>query len=136
MKSVQTAHVPLTHDPDIKVETTNKLNNAAQFLQLRDRIMGIDQRVPILNGSSRPYINLDNAASTPVLREVLDTVNQFMNWYASVHRGNGFKNCVATKAYEDPIKFSDTKNCVKSETSAIVAMTAANNLCMSADCGW
>lgn len=109
MKSVQTAHVPLTHDPDIKVETTNKLNSSAQFLQLRDRVVGIDQRVPVLNGSSRPCINLDNAASTPVLREVLDTVNHFMNWYASAHRCSGFKSRVATKGYEDLIKFSDTK---------------------------
>ena len=64
----------------------NQLNSFAQFLSLRDRIVGIDQMVPVLNGSMQPYINLDNAASTPVLRAVLDTVNQFMNWYSSVHR--------------------------------------------------
>jgi selenocysteine lyase/cysteine desulfurase len=57
----------------------NKLNSHAQFLPLRDRIVGIDQQVPLLDGSMQPYVNLDNAASTPVLREVLDTVNQFMN---------------------------------------------------------
>ena len=79
----------------------NKLNSHAQFLPLRDRIVGIDQKVPLLDGSMQPYINLDNAASTPVLREVLDTVNQFMTWYSSVHRGSGFKSRVATQAYED-----------------------------------
>ena len=59
---------------------------------IRDRIVGIDTHVPLLDGSTRPYINLDNAASTPVLREVLDTVNHFMAWYSSVHRGAGFKS--------------------------------------------
>jgi selenocysteine lyase/cysteine desulfurase len=49
----------------------------------------------------RSYINFDNAASTPVLREVLDTVNGLMEWYSSVHRGTGFKSRVATQAYDD-----------------------------------
>ena len=79
----------------------NKLNLHTGFLPLRDRIVGIDQRVPILDGTMQPYVNLDNAASTPVLRDVLETVNQFMNWYSSVHRGSGFKSRVATQAYED-----------------------------------
>lgn len=68
---------------------------------VRERIVGIDERVPVLDGSLRPYINFDNAASTPTLREVLDTVNSFMSWYSSVHRGTGFKSRVATQAYDD-----------------------------------
>ncbi len=72
---------------------------------LRECIVGIDSRVPVLsrsiNGSMRPYVNLDNAASTPVLREVLDAVNDFMPWYSSVHRGAGFKSRLATQAFED-----------------------------------
>jgi cysteine desulfurase/selenocysteine lyase len=68
---------------------------------LRARIVGIDRHVPVLGGTPRRYVNLDNAASTPVLREVLDTVDGFMEWYASVHRGTGFKSRVATQAYED-----------------------------------
>lgn len=70
-------------------------------LALRERIVGIDQLVPVLDGSMRPYVNLDNAASTPALRVVLETVNRFMEWYSSVHRGTGFKSRVATQAYED-----------------------------------
>src|SRR5260221_14074873 len=68
---------------------------------IRDRIVGSRQTVPVLDGSSRPYINFDNAASTPALREVMDTVNTFMEWYSSVHRGTGFKSWVATEAYDD-----------------------------------
>jgi selenocysteine lyase/cysteine desulfurase len=32
---------------------------------------------------------------------VLDTVDDFMRWYSSVHRAAGFKSRVATQAYED-----------------------------------
>src|SRR5512140_3038999 len=68
---------------------------------VRERIVGINQQVPLLNGETRTYVNFDNAASTPVLREVLDTINDFMNWYSSIHRGTGFKSKVATQAYDD-----------------------------------
>ena len=34
-------------------------------LDLRDRIVGLDQQVPLLDGRRLPYVNLDNAASTP-----------------------------------------------------------------------
>ncbi len=67
----------------------------------RESIVGIDCQVPVLGGAMRPYVNLDNAASTPVLREVLDAVNAFMPWYSSVHRGRGHKSRLATAAYED-----------------------------------
>jgi selenocysteine lyase/cysteine desulfurase len=56
--------------------------------------------VPLLDGSHRTYVNLDNAASTPALRPVYDKVNEFMTWYSSVHRGTGFKSQIATGAYE------------------------------------
>lgn len=82
----------------MNVHHTSKMGQA---LALRERIVGIDNRVPVLNGSHRGYVNLDNAASTPVLRDVLDTVNGFMDWYSSVHRGTGFKSRLATQAYED-----------------------------------
>ena len=68
---------------------------------VRERIVGVRQRVPTLNGETRTYVNFDNAASTPVLQDVLDTVNTFMHWYSSVHRGTGFKSRVATQAYDD-----------------------------------
>ena len=71
------------------------------LLSVRHRIVGIDQMVPVLDGSLQPYINFDNAASTPALQDVLDTVNEFMHWYSSVHRGTGFKSKVATQAYDD-----------------------------------
>src|SRR5512135_635262 len=72
-----------------------------ELADVRNRVVGNGKLVPVLDGSSRPYINFDNAASTPALREVMDTVNAFMEWYSSVHRGTGFKSRVATQAYDD-----------------------------------
>ena len=77
------------------------IKTANDMLGVRSRIVGVEQAVPVLGGDKRTYINFDNAASTPALREVLDTVNDFMLWYSSVHRGSGFKSKIATQAYDD-----------------------------------
>ena len=53
---------------------------------------GIDIEVPLLDGTSKRYINFDNAASTPPLRAVIDSVDDFANYYSSVHRGMGYKS--------------------------------------------
>lgn len=67
----------------------------------RDRIVGVDELVPVLGGRQLPYLGLDNAASTPPLKSVMDAVNAFMPGYSSVHRGAGLKSQRATQAYED-----------------------------------
>jgi cysteine desulfurase/selenocysteine lyase len=67
---------------------------------LSENIVGIDAEVPLLDGTKRRYVNLDNAASTPALRPVFETVNRFMNWYSSVHRGTGFKSQLSSEMYE------------------------------------
>ncbi len=67
---------------------------------VREQIVGVDALVPLLDGSRRVYVNFDNAASTPALRPVFDKVNEFMDWYSSVHRGTGFKSQIATEAYD------------------------------------
>lgn len=68
---------------------------------IREHIVGVDEEVPLFDGTSRPYIFFDNAASTPPLKDVVDTVNRFMPWYSSVHRGSGHKSLVASQAYDD-----------------------------------
>jgi selenocysteine lyase/cysteine desulfurase len=67
---------------------------------LRARIVGHDRLVPLLDGTHVPYLNLDNAASTPALRDVMDAVERFLPWYSSVHRGTGFKSRLSTDAYD------------------------------------
>lgn len=73
---------------------------ATQSLNFRERILGLDKEVPLLDGRLVPYINLDNAASTPPLKDVVDAVNRFLPYYSSVHRGTGFKSRLSTVAYD------------------------------------
>jgi selenocysteine lyase/cysteine desulfurase len=63
-------------------------------------LLGADVEVPCVDGHTRRYVNLDYAASTPVMAEVWDAVEAFMPWYSSVHRGSGLKSQVATAAFE------------------------------------
>jgi cysteine desulfurase/selenocysteine lyase len=69
--------------------------------RLRDHLIGLDQMLPLLDGRLAPYINLDNAASTPPLRDVAEAVERFLPYYSSVHRGSGFKSRVSTVAYDE-----------------------------------
>jgi selenocysteine lyase/cysteine desulfurase len=64
------------------------------------RLLGDDVQVPCADGRSRRYVNLDYAASTPVMAEVWEAVEAFVPWYSSVHRGTGAKSQLATEAYE------------------------------------
>lgn len=81
------------------MQTSTQLYSPISTQALRD-LFDVDQQVPVLDGSLKPYINFDNAASTPPLRAVQSTVERFMPWYASIHRGSGFKSQLATNAYE------------------------------------
>ena len=65
------------------------------------RIVGLDLELPLLDGRLARYINLDNAATTPPLRDVLDAVLRFLPYYSSVHRGAGVKSRVSTAAYDE-----------------------------------
>src|SRR6478735_9307750 len=64
------------------------------------RLLGADTVVPCLGGHSRRYVNLDYAASTPVMAAVWEAVEAFLPWYSSVHRGSGAKSRISTEAYE------------------------------------
>ncbi len=75
-------------------------NQRTSELNLRNRIVGLDMKVPLLDGRLTTYVNLDNAASTPVLLDVMEAVERFMPYYSSVHRGTGFKSRVSSVAYD------------------------------------
>lgn len=66
----------------------------------RPRLVGEDVEVPLVDGTSRRYVNMDYAASSPALVKVAQAVDQFMPYYSSVHRGAGFKSQVSTAVYE------------------------------------
>jgi selenocysteine lyase/cysteine desulfurase len=64
------------------------------------RMLGADTEVGCVDGRTHRYVNLDYAASTPVMAEVWSAVEAFVPWYSSVHRGSGVKSQVATAEYE------------------------------------
>ncbi len=68
--------------------------------ELRKRIVGADTLTPIHDGSHVPYLNLDNAASTPALVSAREETNHMLDWYASIHRGAGYKSQLASAWYE------------------------------------
>lgn len=50
--------------------------------------------------NGRPYINLDNAATTPAAIEVWEAVRATIETYGSVHRGSGLKSVISTELHE------------------------------------
>jgi selenocysteine lyase/cysteine desulfurase len=63
-------------------------------------LAGAGLGVPCLDGTERPYRDLDCAASTPAATAVADAVAEFLPRYSSVHRGAGYKSRLASAAYE------------------------------------
>jgi selenocysteine lyase/cysteine desulfurase len=64
-------------------------------------LLGDGLKVPCADGKERAYLNLDAAASTGAFPSVAERAQEFLPWYASVHRGAGYKSRLATRAYED-----------------------------------
>lgn len=71
---------------------------------LREEVIGLNTEVPTLNGSTT-YINFDNAATTPPLKTVVKTMNAFLPWYSSIHRGFGYKSQLCTELYDQARSF-------------------------------
>jgi cysteine desulfurase / selenocysteine lyase len=67
---------------------------------LRRHLIGVDELVPTLTGAMVRYVNVDNAATTPVMRSALRAVEALAPHYGSVHRGSGHKARLCTAAYE------------------------------------
>lgn len=68
--------------------------------RLEVHLVGDDVLVPCVDGTQRPYLSLDAAASTSALPVVAARVQEFLPWYSSVHRGAGWKSQRATADYE------------------------------------
>jgi cysteine desulfurase/selenocysteine lyase len=69
--------------------------------ELQKQVVGLNEKVTLLDGSRTKYINFDNAASTPTLTPVMDKVNEFCKWYSNVHRGTGFKSQLSSWVFEE-----------------------------------
>ncbi|MGE5583495.1 MAG: aminotransferase class V-fold PLP-dependent enzyme [Bacillota bacterium] len=69
-------------------------------MDFADLIYGCEKEAPTSNGL-KPYINLDNAASTPPFKGVMEQILELAGWYSSVHRGAGYKSRYCTDKYEE-----------------------------------
>ena len=86
----------------------------------RELFCGVDREVPVAGGGTAPYVNLDNAASTPPLRAVRDAVHELAGWYSSVHRGTGYKSLVSTHLYESARERVARFVCADAATQSVV----------------
>ena len=43
----------------------------------KNLVSGVNTLVPLINGNKVPYINFDNAATTPPFSSVIDGINRF-----------------------------------------------------------
>lgn len=72
--------------------------------ELQKQVVGLNEKVPLLDGSGRVFINFDNASSTPTFLPVQNKVNEFCRWYSNVHRGAGFKSRLSSWVFEEARK--------------------------------
>ena len=66
----------------------------------------VGHRIPIKtsNGNNIEYTNLDNAATTPAFKGVVDKITDSVNMYGSIHRGAGLKSIISTDLFEKSIQ--------------------------------
>ena len=68
---------------------------------IRQYVAGVDEPVELADGTTRPQINFDNAATTPALIPVMEEVNQRLLMYGSIGRGFSQKSNLSTELYEE-----------------------------------
>lgn len=68
---------------------------------IRNYVVGIDEPVELADGTKKPMINFDNAATTPALLPVMYEVNKELEMYGSIGRGFSQKSDHSTDVYND-----------------------------------
>ena len=66
---------------------------------IRNYVVGVDEPVTLEDGTTKPLINFDNAATTPALQPVLDEVENELSMYGSIGRGFSQKSNHSTDLY-------------------------------------
>ena len=66
---------------------------------MRDMIFGLDTLVELDDGRMMPAINLDNAATTPPFKRVMEEIEDHLRYYGSIGRGRGQKSEHSTEIY-------------------------------------
>src|SRR4051812_35622017 len=65
------------------------------------QFVGDDLWVSVLDGGPRQYVDLDTAATSSASVAVTQAVQEFLPWYASVHRGAGIRSQITSSRYEE-----------------------------------
>ena len=68
---------------------------------IRDYVVGVNDPVTLEDGSTKPLINFDNAATTPALKPVMDEVESKLLMYGSIGRGFSVKSNISTDIYNE-----------------------------------
>lgn len=76
-------------DPQKKISLDN----------IREYVVGIDEPVEIIDGTTRPLVNFDNAATTPLLTPIKEEVDKELLMYGSIGRGFSQKSDHSTDIY-------------------------------------
>ena len=69
--------------------------------QIRNMMYGLDALVELDDKRMVPAINLDNAATTPAFKEVVNDIQEKLLYYGSIGRGKGQKSEHSSRIYED-----------------------------------
>lgn len=81
---------------------------------LRSLFPGLENEVPIAGGRYVKEVNFDNAATTPPFNYCLKNIEEFSQWYSSIHRGTGYKSRKTTEFYDqsrqEVLKFVNGNN--------------------------
>ena len=99
-------------------------------------LAGDDLLVPCVDGGQRRYLSFDAAAATGALPSVLDAVQEFVPWYASVRGALGYKSQASAVAYEcarlAALAFADRD--AASEDAVLFYRNATEAISHLADC--
>ncbi|MBR4231906.1 MAG: aminotransferase class V-fold PLP-dependent enzyme, partial [Oscillospiraceae bacterium] len=87
--------------PDSADPNTPAADGPYTIDNIRDYVVGVDTPVELGDGSARPLINFDNAATTPALKPVMDEVDSKLEMYGSIGRGFSQKSNYSTDLYND-----------------------------------
>ncbi len=86
----------------VEINTAGFEEPAAYTLEnIRQYVVGVDEPVTLQDGTTRPMINFDNAATTPALLPVANQVNQELLMYGSIGRGSSQKSNHSTEVTID-----------------------------------
>ena len=68
---------------------------------IRDQVVGLNEKVELENGKKAVITNFDNAATTPALQPVVDEVDEKLKMYGSIGRGFSLKSDYSTDLYNN-----------------------------------